>query len=91
MAVAVVAVEVGREALCGSTVFFWGGMNTNILGPPVVPFSTFVGWEGSHTKIDYGKKKWYPYSNLAKSGGPSKCTKMAPWSMEPQTKTRGLP
>ena len=41
-------------------------------GPPVVPtFTNFCGWEGSPTKIDYRKKKRYPYSSTSKTGGPS--------------------
>ena len=36
------------------------------LGPPVVPFHRFFfGWEGSPTKINYRKKRWYPCSNLS--------------------------
>ena len=29
----------------------------------LLPF--LFGWEGFPTKIDYIKKKWYPYSNLS--------------------------
>ena len=48
----------------------WLGLHCSWLGPPVVPFYPFFG-AGSPAKIDYRKKKWYPYSNLSLSGGPS--------------------
>ena len=39
------------------------------IGPPVVPLYQLFWGQASPTKLDYGKKSWYP-SNLS-TGGPS--------------------
>ena len=46
-----------------------GGARSSTRSPSSALSPTFFGWEGSPTKINYGKKG-YPYSNLS-TGGPS--------------------